>query len=176
MPIIILRSALAAAALVALSFTALAQSHHSGAHRPASVQARSYKAGSLVIEAPWSRATPGGAKVAGGYLRVVNTGAEPDRLVGGTAAVAGKLEIHEMSMHGDVMRMRHLENGLEVKPGESVELKPGGFHLMFTDLKRPLKEGETIRGTLVFEKAGTVAVEYAVRSVGARAGGHEHRH
>jgi copper(I)-binding protein len=175
MPIATIRGALAAA-FIALSFAAFAQSHHSGSHRQGAAEARSYTAGSLVIEAPWSRATPGGAKVAGGYLRITNTGAEPDRLVGGTIAAAAKLEIHEMSLQGDVMRMRPLEAGLEIKPGETAELKPGGAHLMFTGLKRPLKEGDTVKGTLVFDKAGTVAVEYAVRPVGARTGGHQHRH
>jgi uncharacterized protein YcnI len=137
---------------------------------------RTYKAGPLTVEAPWSRATPGGAKVAGGYLRIANTGDAPDRLVGGTAAVAQKFEIHEMTMQGDVMRMRALDNGLEIKPGQTVELKPGGLHLMFLDLQRPLKEGETVKGTLVFEKAGTVEVEYAVRALGARGGSQEHQH
>jgi periplasmic copper chaperone A len=138
--------------------------------------ARSYKLGALTIEAPWSRATPGGAKVAGGYLKITNAGAEPDRLVGGTAEISGKFEIHEMSMQGDVARMRALEQGLVIKPGETVELKPGGNHLMFMDLKRPLKEGETAKGTLVFEKAGTVAVDYAVRPLGSRGAEAEHQH
>jgi uncharacterized protein YcnI len=134
-----------------------------------------YKIGALVIEAPWSRATPGGAKVAAGYMRIVNTGAEPDRLVGGTLAQAGRFEVHEMSMAGDVARMRPLEKGLEIAPGAAVELKPGGFHIMFMDLKEPLAEGRTLKGTLVFEKAGTVEVDYAVRAIAAR-GGAEHQH
>jgi copper(I)-binding protein len=79
-------------------------------------------------------------------------------------------------MQGDVMRIRALDNGLEIKPGQTVELKPGGLHLMFLDLQRPLKEGETVKGTLVFEKAGTVEVEYAVRALGARGGSQEHQH
>jgi periplasmic copper chaperone A len=172
-----LRRALGAAVLIAWSLAASAQSDHSGMHRQEGAKARSYKVGSLVIEAPWSRATPGGAKVAGGYLRITNNGSEPDRLVGGTVAVSGKFELHEMSMQGDVARMRPLDRGLEIKPGQTVELKPGGnHHLMFVDLKQPLKQGETIKGTLVFEKAGRVAVEYAVRSIGARDGEPEHRH
>ncbi|HEX8662497.1 MAG TPA: DUF1775 domain-containing protein [Beijerinckiaceae bacterium] len=134
-----------------------------------------YKVGALVIEAPWSRATPGGAKVAAGYMRITNTGAEPDRLVGGTLAQAGRFEVHEVSMAGDVARMRPLEKGLEIAPGAAVELKPGGLHIMFMDLKEPLAEGRTLKGTLVFEKAGAVEVDYAVRSIAAR-GGDEHRH
>jgi hypothetical protein len=134
-----------------------------------------YKAGALVIESPWSRATPGGAKVAGGYMRITNTGQEPDRLVGGTLPQAGRFEVHEMSMAGDVMRMRPLESGLAIAPGATVELKPGGHHIMFMDLKEPLGEGRVVKGTLQFEKAGTVEVEYAVRSIAAR-GEPEHRH
>jgi uncharacterized protein YcnI len=133
------------------------------------------KAGALNIEQPWSRATPGGAKVGGGYLRITNGGTTPDRLVGGSFPLAGKVEVHEMRMEGDVMRMKPVEGGLEIKPGATVELKPGGFHLMFMDLKEPLKEGQTVKGTLTFEKAGSVAVEYAVRGMGGAAPA-EHKH
>jgi periplasmic copper chaperone A len=136
----------------------------------------SFKAGPLVVEAPWSRATPGGAKVGAGYMRIVNRGSEPDRLIAGTAEVAGKFELHETSTADGVARMRPVEGGLLIKPGEPVELKPGGLHAMLVDLARPLKEGETIRGTLVFEKAGTVAIEYRVGGIGAQSasGGHHH--
>ena len=137
--------------------------------------AQTYRAGSLIIEAPWSRATPGGAKVGSGYMRIVNRGSEADRLVGGTAAVAARVEVHESSTVNGVARMRPVEGGLLIKPGETVELKPGGLHAMLVDLARPLKEGEAIKGTLVFEKAGTVAIEYRVGGVGAQsAGGHHH--
>ena len=132
------------------------------------------KAGSLTLEQPWSRATPGGAKVGGGYLRITNTGTAPDRLVGGSFPLASKVEVHEMRMDGDVMRMKPVEGGLEIEPGATVELKPGGYHLMFMDLKEPLKEGQTVKGTLVFEKAGSVEVEYAVRGMGGAPAGHKH--
>ena len=133
------------------------------------------KAGSLTLEQPWSRATPGGAKVGGGYLRITNTGAVPDRLTGGSFPLASKVEVHEMRLDGDVMRMKPVEGGLEIKPGATVELKPGGFHLMFVDLKEPLKEGQTVKGTLTFEKAGPVEVEYTVRGMGGAAPA-EHKH
>ena len=134
--------------------------------------ARAYKAGDLVIEAPWTRATPG--KVGAGYLKITNNGKEADRLIGGSAEIAKDFEVHEMSMSGDVMKMRRLEKGLEIKPGASVELKPSSYHIMFVGLARPLKVDETIKGTLVFERAGTVAVEYSVRPLGAQpaSGGH----
>jgi copper(I)-binding protein len=132
---------------------------------------RTYKVGALVIEAPWARATPAGAKVAAGYLKITNTGQQPDRLVGGTLPVAGGVEVHEMTMTDGIMRMRKLAQGLEIKPGQSVELKPGGYHLMFTGLKDGLKEKQAVKGTLVFEKAGSVEVEYQVAPIGAQSGG-----
>jgi copper(I)-binding protein len=138
---------------------------------------QSVKAGALIIEAPWIRATPGGAKIAGGYMKITNTGKETDRLIGGTLAAAGRFEVHEMSMEGGVMKMRHLPKGLEIKPGESVEFKPGGYHVMFMDLKQGLKEGATVKGTLVFEKAGKIEVEYKIGPIGGgapAAGGHSH--
>jgi uncharacterized protein YcnI len=151
-----------------------------GAGHGAAVEAKTYKAGSLTIEAPWARATPGGAKVAGGYLKITNSGTEPDRLVGGTVPFAGRFEVHEMAMESGIMKMRELKSGLEIKPGETVELKPGGYHLMFMDLKSGLKDGQTVKGTLVFEKAGKVEVEYKIGPIGGGApkggagGGHSH--
>jgi copper(I)-binding protein len=115
--------------------------------------------------------------VGGGYLRITNTGLESDRLVGGTFPGASRVEVHEMSMDGDVMRMKQIQGGLEIKPGATVELRPGAGHLMFMDLKEPLKEGQTIKGTLVFEKAGPVEVEYSVRGMGGAApAADEHHH
>lgn len=123
--------------------------------------------GDIKISQPWARATPGGAKVAAGYLTITNSGKAPDRLVGGTAVAAGTLEIHDMTMTDGIMRMRRLDAGLELKPGQTVALKPGGLHVMFMDLKAPLKQGEKVKGTLVFEKAGTVEIEYEVAPIGA---------
>ena len=139
--------------------------------------AQTFKVGTLVIEAPWARATPGGAQVGGGYMKITNTGKEADRLVGGSLPIAGEVEVHEMTMAGDVMKMRRLPDGLEIKPGATVELKPGGNHLMFTGLRGALKAGQAIKGTLVFQKAGTVEVEYRVAPIGAPSrggGGHSH--
>lgn len=137
-----------------------------------SASAHEYKAGSLEIKHPWARATPKGATVAGGYLKIVNTGDAADRLVGGSTPAAGKFEIHEMSMDGGVMKMRPLPKGLEIKPGQTVELKPGSYHLMFVGLKEPFEQGKRVKGTLQFEKAGTVEVEYAVEAMG---GAPEHK-
>ena len=145
-----------------------------GGHMQMGAGAKIYKAGSLSIEAPWTRATPGGAQVAGGFMKITNSGSEADRLVGGSVPFAGRFEVHEMAMDGGVMKMRETK-GLEIKPGQTVELKPGGYHVMFMGLKQGPKEGQTIKGTLMFEKAGTVEIEYRVAPIGAAApagGGH----
>ena len=128
--------------------------------------AHEYKAGSIEIKHPWARATPKGATVAGGYLKLINTGTAPDRLIGGSNANAEKFEIHKMSMDDGVMKMRPLANGVEIKPGETVEFKPGSYHLMFVGLKQPFEKGKRVKGTLQFEKAGTVDVEYVVEAIG----------
>jgi copper(I)-binding protein len=129
---------------------------------------KTFNAGSLTVETPWLRATPQGAQVAGGYMKIINKGPAPDRLLGGTLDRARRLEIHEMTMIDNVMRMRPLPNGIEIKPGETVELKPGGYHIMGMELQGRFTEGQTVKGTLQFEKAGSVNVEYAVRAIGER--------
>jgi copper(I)-binding protein len=141
-----------------------------------STRATEFKAGALVIDSPWTRATPGGAKVAGGYMTISNQGSAPDRLIGGSFPRATRFEVHEMQMEGTVMRMRPLPNGLEIKPQQAVKLAPGGYHLMFMGLKQPLKQGEKIKGQLVFEKAGTVDIEYVVEAIGAQNSGQKGGH
>src|SRR3954466_8860926 len=133
----------------------------------APAQAQEVKAGDLVITQPWSRATPGGAKIAGGFLTIENKGAAPDRLIGGAGDGAGRVEIHEMSMNNGVMTMRPLDGGLTIEPGKTVKLAPGGYHLMMLELKSPFKKGDQIPVTLEFEKAGKVAVSFEVQGVGA---------
>jgi copper(I)-binding protein len=128
----------------------------------------SVKVGSLSIETPWLRATPPGAKVAAGYLRVVNDGAEPDRLVGASIAGAGTATVHAMTMNDGVMRMRALPDGVAIAPGQSVALEPSGLHLMFENLTRAFKPGERVEGNLVFAKAGTVPVVFAVGDIGGK--------
>ena len=139
----------------------------------APVRADDVKAGDLVISQAWSRATPGGAKVAGGFLTIENKGTAPDKLVAVSAEIAGKAEIHEMAMDNGVMKMRPLDKGLVIEPGKTVKLAPGGNHLMLQDLKGPFKEGEKVPVTLEFEKAGKVSVSLDVQGVGAKAPGGE---
>src|SRR5689334_18789590 len=110
----------------------------------APIRAEDVKAGDLLITQAWSRQTPSGAKVAGGYLTVENKGTTADRLISGSGDVAGRIEIHEMAMDGGVMTMRPIEKGLVIDPGKTVKLAPGGNHLMLMDLKTPLKQGDKV--------------------------------
>jgi copper(I)-binding protein len=135
----------------------------------APARAEEVKAGDLVITQGWSRATPGGAKIGGGYLTIENKGTTADRLIGGSGDFAGKIEVHEMAMNNGVMTMRPLDTGLAIEPGKTVKLAPGGYHLMMFDLKSPLKQGDKVPLTLEFEKAGKVAVSLEVQGVGAQA-------
>lgn len=129
--------------------------------------AHEFKAGELVLQHPWARATPTGAQVAGGYLTIVNAGSTADRLVGGSIAVAAGFEVHDMAMTGDVMTMKMLKS-LEIPAGASVTLAPGGTHLMFTGLRHGLKKGQTVEGSLVFEKAGTVKIDFDVEGIASK--------
>lgn len=142
--------------------------------------AHDYKLGPLVINHPWSRATPKGAAVAGGYMKITNTGTTPDRLIGGSVETAKRFEIHEMRMDGSVMKMRELTNGLEIPPGATVELKPGSYHIMMMNLSKPMAKGERVKGALTFEKAGKIDLEFAVEGVGGTPAGQdpgkEHKH
>ena len=138
-----------------------------------------YSIGSIQVAKPWSRATPKGAKVAGAYMTITNKGTVPDRLVGGSTAAASGFEVHSMVMEQGVAKMRPVEGGLEIKPGETVELKPGSFHIMLLDLKQPLEKGQKVKGTLEFEKAGKVDIEFAVEALGAASpapAGHNMQH
>ena len=132
-----------------------------------SAMATDYKVGSLAISGPWSRATPEGAQTAIGYMTIKNSGTTTDRLIGGSFDVADTFELHSMVMENGIAKMRELKE-VEIKPGQTIEFKPGGSHVMFVNLKHPLSKGEHIKGTLIFEHAGTVQVEYSVEGIGAQ--------
>jgi copper(I)-binding protein len=133
-----------------------------------SARAEDVKAGDLVISQPWARATPGGAKIGGGYMTIENKGASPDRLIGGSADIADKVQLHEMTTVNGVMKMRPLEEGVTIEPGKTIKLAPGGIHLMLFDLKGTLKQGDKVPVTLQFEKAGKANVTLDVQGVGAQ--------
>ena len=126
------------------------------------------------VQDPWVRGMVETQKATGAFMRLTSPNAA--RLVGASSPVAGVVEIHQTTMEGGVMRMRPVQ-AIELPAGVAVELKPGGYHLMFMDLKSGLKEGQTVKGTLMFEKAGKVDVEYKVGPIGGGApmgGGHSH--
>ena len=109
-----------------------------------------YRLGAIEIGQPWARATPPTAESGGGFLVITNTGTTPDRLIAVKSPAADKVEIHEMKMDGNIMRMREVEKGIEIPPGATVELKPGGFHVMFMGLKAPFAKEAKVPLTLVF--------------------------
>lgn len=149
-----LRRTLMIAALAAASIAAPAVAHD-------------YKVGALEISHPWTRATPPSARAGGGFLVIENKGTTPDRLVSAQSNASQKVEIHEMKMDGNVMRMRELAGGLEIPPGGTVTLKPGGLHIMFMELKAPFAKDAKVPVTLVFEKAGKIDVDFTVESMGS---------
>lgn len=139
--------------------------------------AHEYHARSLTITHPWSRETAPGQDVGGGFMVVANTGATPDRLLGGSTPAAKSIEVHEMTMDGGVMRMRQVAGGLAVPAHGTLELKPGSYHLMLMGLKAPLKKGTRVPATLRFAHAGAVKVEFQVEAIDFAgphaAGGHD---
>jgi copper(I)-binding protein len=139
---------------------------------PGAAFAHEFKVGEIAIDHPWSRAMLPGAKVGGGYLTITN-GGDGDRLVSATAERAGTVQIHEMKMDGGIMVMREMKGGIAVPAHGTLELKPGGYHIMFMNVTQSFKEGEEIKATLVFEKAGPVDVEFAVGPAGGGAMSHD---
>lgn len=130
--------------------------------------------GDIIISGAFTRATLPNAPVAGGFLTLTNKGSEDDVLVSASSDVAQETQIHEMAMDGNVMKMRQLPDGLTLPAGESVTLKPGGFHIMFMGLKGPLVEGESVEVTLNFAKAGPVAISLIVGAAAATAPAEDH--
>ena len=137
-------------------------------------QAEDATVGSLKITAPWARATPKGASVGGGYMKITNTGTAPDRLVWGSTDISARFEVHEMKMENGVMKMRPVAGGIEIKPGQTVELNPSGYHVMLVGLKKQLMQGDRFKATLVFAKAGKVDVDFSVVGIGAQNAGDDH--
>ena len=135
-------------------------------------QAEDFTRGALTVRQPYARATAPGQPVGGGFMTIANKGPD-DRLLSATSTVAKSVELHTMSMDGDVMRMRQVE-AIALPAGQSVELKPGALHMMFMGLKAPLKAGDKVPVTLKFEKAGELKVMMSVQAPGANAPAHKH--
>ena len=135
----------------------------------APVLAHSFTIGKIAIGHPWTRETAATQTVGGGFQNIRNNGKASDRLVSATSPFATEVQIHRMSMDGAVMKMRQIKEGVTIPAGQTVELKPGGLHLMFIGLKKPFKQGAKIPATLKFARAGSVQVTFAVQPVGSTA-------
>ena len=137
-----------------------------------SVQAQEAKVGAIKIEKAYTRSTVPGQMAAGGFMKIENKGAA-DQLISASSPVAGEVQLHEMAMEGNVMKMRQVKD-IAVPSGGEVELKPGGLHLMFMNIKAPLAAGETVPVKLKFAKAGEVEVKMPVNAMGQHGGAMKH--
>src|SRR5579864_2440865 len=133
--------------------------------------ATDYKVGPMQITAPWARATPKGASSGAAYMTITNTGKTPDKVSCVSSDASAGCQIHTMTMDNGVMQMRPVEGGLEIKPGETVTLRPGGLHMMLVNLKHPLEQGKTVKATLKFDAAGSIDVDCPIAAIGAAAPG-----
>ncbi|MEM7753656.1 MAG: copper chaperone PCu(A)C [Pseudomonadota bacterium] len=169
--------AIATAAASMLSLTPIAHAgemkhgdHDHGMEK--AMEMAEHQVGDLTLKAPFARATLPNQPVAGAFLTITNSGAEDDVLVAVSSSISERGEVHEMAMDGDTMRMRELADGLVIPAGETVELKPGGYHLMFMQLKAPLVEGEMVDMTLEFQNAGSVTLPFSIMGKAAKSMDH----
>jgi copper(I)-binding protein len=144
--------------LAAFTFTGIALGLSVSTH------AQEVKVGSIKVENAYTRATVPGQQVAGGFMKIENKGAA-DQLISASSPVSGEVQLHEMAMDGNVMKMRQVKE-VVVPAGATVELKPGGLHLMFMNIKAPLTAGDTVPVKLKFAKAGEVEVRMPVNAIG----------
>ena len=152
--------------LAAFTFTGIALGLSVSTH------AQEVKVGSIRVDNAYTRATVPGQQVAGGFMKIENKGAA-DQLISASSPVSGDVQLHEMTMDGNVMKMRQVKE-VVVPAGATVELKPGGLHLMFMNIKAPLTAGDTVPVKLKFAKAGEVEVKMPVNAMGAHGGAMKH--
>lgn len=153
----------------ALALGGLVSQGQAQAQKSTSVAPLEFKAGAVTVREPWARATPGGAKVGGVFLEIVVASGAEDRLVGARSPASAIVELHDHVNDGGVMRMRRIE-AVAIKGAKSVMLQPGGLHVMMMDLGAPLKAGDTLKLTLIFEKAGELEIAAPIRAVGHQPG------
>jgi uncharacterized protein YcnI/copper(I)-binding protein len=144
---------------------------HAAAAAPAAVTL-----GDLELTGPFTRATLPNAPVAGGFVTITNKGAEADKLLSASSPISDVVQLHEMKMEGDVMKMNEVAGGIDIPAGGTVSLAPGGLHIMFMGLKEPLVEGGKVPVTLTFEKAGTIEIELSIEGIAAKQAAGEHAH
>ncbi|QWD65085.1 copper chaperone PCu(A)C [Polynucleobacter sp. MWH-UH2A] len=128
---------------------------------------KTVKTDAIKIESAYTRATAPGQQVAGGFMKIENKSNAADQLLSASSPAAGEVQLHEMAMDGNVMRMRQVKD-IAVPAGGAVELKPGGYHLMFLNLKGPFTAGQTVPVKLKFAKAGELEVKMPVNAMGAQ--------
>ncbi len=124
-------------------------------------QAHEYRTGDLTIFHPWARPAAEGQNGAA-YLTIKNGGKDAETFVSAESPVAEKTELHETRDENGVMKMRAVKEGVEIKPGSSLEFKPGSYHIMLIDLKKPLEEGAMVPLKITLAKAGTIDVDVKV--------------
>lgn len=122
------------------------------------------KLGDLDISGGYVRAMLPGQPVGGGYITIHNGGKTDDRLTSVTSSAAGKVELHEMKMDGEIMKMREIKGGIAIPAGATVTLAPNTMHMMFKQVKAPFKQGGTVPVMLMFDKAGMVDINLPVVS------------
>lgn len=127
--------------------------------------ASSVFAGDIAVSGAKIRATPEGAKVSAGYIKIKNNSKVDDRLIGASSSIAKMTEAHTMKMEDNIMKMRPLQDGIAIPGGHEVELKPGAEHLMFMKLTEKMNVGEKKMVKLIFEKAGEMEIEFEVVEV-----------
>lgn len=149
--------------------------HAAGGHDHGAMDMDVVKAGMLEVSGGATKAMLPGQPVGGGYVTIKNAGTSDDKLIGVESSASGRAEIHEMAMVNDVMKMRKLDDGIVIPAGQTIELKPGGLHMMFFDVKKPFAEGDKVPVTLIFEKAGKVEIVLSAASA-AKGNGGDHQH
>lgn len=160
-----------AAALAASAFPAIA---HDGVLHEGCAAGQTFAIGDITVAGAFTRATLPGAKAAGGFLTITNAGQAADRLIAAASDVAEAVELHEMKMEGDMMKMSPIEGGIDIPAGETVTLAPGGLHVMFMGLGQPFEQGACVEVTLTFEQAGDLPIVLNVGDVSAGSAGETH--
>ena len=163
--------------LLLFSTSSFSSSHLSHGHKKNKEMDRDYKIGKIEIEKPYTFFTPNGAKVSAGYMKIENDSKSTDVLKSvSNVSFAERVEIHEMIMENQVMKMRPLKNGLTIKGDSEVYLKPSGYHIMFIDLKEPVVKGKKYKATLNFKNAGSIDIEFKAVGRGYHPDKNHHKH